>query len=362
MQPVESLIEAAVQAPSGDNTQPWRFAIDPERRRLTIDVDPRRDPSPMNAGQRMARIAIGAALENILQTLERNQKSTEWSVDPATGSVAMTYPAEGVLARDEKIFARVTNRRPYDGRVVDKDIQDQLVHQAAGVPSGVAVHWVFDRTRLPGLAEIIAQADAALFSIREMRLALRGNIRFEAGYREAVSEGLSVASLEMPRLAAPAFRFLTGLSDTWFRRLRGAGNFSKLARQLVGSASGMCIVTAAGDDPATDVLVGLALERAWLALVAQGLCAQPMMTFPVLENVLQQGSPEQQQKLDRTLIENLRSRFRELVPETQSQRPAFLLRFGSAAPVSGRTGRLPWRQLCSWPSGAPQNEREAVRV
>src|SRR5262249_42555471 len=74
------LISAAVRAPSGDNTQPWRFKIDAKAGRITVAVDETRDPSPMNAGQRMARIAAGAALENILRTAQHNH----WDAEPHT--------------------------------------------------------------------------------------------------------------------------------------------------------------------------------------------------------------------------------------------------------------------------------------
>jgi len=413
MQVLETLITAAVQAPSGDNTQPWQFALEPDRRRITIDVDPGRDPSPMNAGQRMARIAVGAALENMLRTLERNRARAEWSVDAASGAATLDYPIhDGPLVPDEAIFARVTNRRVYEARPIPAEIQTLLLRQTAdlsdfsmasrgrqppdsrgvALPAGIAIHWLFDRNRLPELAEVIARADAALFSMREMRLALNANIRFEAGYREPVSEGLSLASLEMPRLAAPAFRFLTGLSDVWFRGLGGAGSFSRLARRLLNSASGLCVVTALDAAPGTDVLVGLALQRAWLALTEAGLAAQPMMTLPVLDSVLTQSvagslrdpnagdvdshrssgsqaessvqriSEKSGYTADRQLVDGLLARFHELVPELQSGRPAFLLRFGFAGPVSGRTGRLDWRAFCSWPSGVPQTEREALHV
>lgn len=357
---LESLITAAIQAPSGDNTQPWRFAIDPELRRVTVDVDPARDPSPMNAGQRMARIAVGAALENIVRTLAKNQAPADWSIDPDTSAVSLEYPErEDLPVRDEAIFLRTTNRRPYDGRQIEPELQTRLAQQAAG-QQNISTHWIFDRHRLPGLAELISQSDAALFAMRDMRLALRANVRFEAGYHDAVAEGMSLAALEVPRLAAGGFRFLLGLSDAWFRRLGGRGNFSRLAKRLLTSASGLCLVTAADAKPATDVFVGLALQRAWLALTEAGLSAQPLMTFPCLENVLQHGTPEQRARLDKTLVEKLQSRFHELVPEARGERAAFLLRFGFANPVSGRTGRLPWQQLCTPASTAPQTGREAA--
>ena len=60
---LETLIAAGIQAPSGDNTQPWRFMVDSQARTIAAHVDETRDPSPMNSGQRMSRIAVGAAVE-----------------------------------------------------------------------------------------------------------------------------------------------------------------------------------------------------------------------------------------------------------------------------------------------------------
>src|SRR4051812_37621550 len=66
----DPLLTAAGCAPSGDNTQPWRLVVDPSRGRIALRLDARRDPSPMNTGQRMARIGVGAALENLLRAAE----------------------------------------------------------------------------------------------------------------------------------------------------------------------------------------------------------------------------------------------------------------------------------------------------
>ena len=361
---VEGLLTAAVGAPSGDNTQPWRFLVDAESRRIIVDIDVRRDPSPMNAAQRMSRLAVGAALENMLRTLAANHLRADWSVDPQSAAVTLDLPASSgdLPARDEAVFQRVTNRRVYDARPVPKDVQDRLVRKTADIPEGVAIHWIFDSHRLPDWAELVSRADGIMFGVGAMRLALRANVRFDERYDARVAEGLSLASMEIARLAVPGFKFLTGLSDKWFKRLGGPGTFSRHARRLVASSSGMCLVTAADNRPKTDVLAGLAIQRAWLALAESGMSAQPMMTLAVLDNVLEQGSEAHRESLDRHLVEDLRTRFQELVPESKGGRPAFLLRFGFAKPVSGRTGRLPWQQFCASPSGAAHKEREAAHV
>ena len=79
---LQKLVAAAAQAPSGDNTQPWRFVVDAAAETISLEVDQTRDPSPMNSGQRMARIAVGAALEGLLRTARGNGWTVELEKPP----------------------------------------------------------------------------------------------------------------------------------------------------------------------------------------------------------------------------------------------------------------------------------------
>jgi nitroreductase len=58
---IERVLDAPHLAPSHDNLQPWRFVVEGET--ISFHVDHERDRSPANAGGRIARIALGAALE-----------------------------------------------------------------------------------------------------------------------------------------------------------------------------------------------------------------------------------------------------------------------------------------------------------
>jgi hypothetical protein len=132
----------------------------------------------------------------------------------------------------------------------------------------------------------------------------------------------------------------------WLVRLGGAVNvLAGRSRRLVESAAGLCLVTAGDGRAATDVVVGRALQRAWLTLTAAGLAAQPMMSLLVLANLLDHGRAEAVVAIGRQPVEMLLHDFRRLVPEIGAERPAFLLRFGYAPPPSGRTGRRPWQAV-----------------
>lgn len=344
---LETLLNAAVRAPSGDNTQPWTFQVDADAGSIALVVDPTRDPSPMNAGQRMARIAVGAALENMLVTAARNGWKAEAgpATPPALAVLTLADSKASAGSLDPAIGARVSNRRVFDGRPVAPDILQRL---AAAGPAldGVRTLWLTERERTVGLAEVISRADALMFGERTMRQAFLGNVRFDAAATAEVDEGLSLASLELAAADRVALRLMRK-APHWLVQYGGplraiAGH----ARRLVTSAAGLCLVAAADDSAATDVLVGRALQRAWLALTAAGLAVQPMMSLPVLDNALTHGGAALGLALGRDRVLALGRQFRKLVPELAADRPAALLRFGYAAPPSGRTGRRTLESVC----------------
>jgi hypothetical protein len=353
------LLSAATRAPSGDNLQPWRFEVDAAAGRVTFFVDPRRDPSPMNAGQRYSRVALGAALENLLRTARLNGWEARLEEPPPPALTAVRVLADPADSRqvDPVIADRVTNRRPYDGRAVPEDVLEGLKTQAPAL-GGVTTHWVVGRERLAALADLIGRADATIFGEPSMRRAFLSNIRFDAPGGAEVEEGLSLASLELSGADRLGLKVMPWLPNWLLRYGGGLRAFAARARALVTSAAGLCLVTAPDRLPATDLAVGRAMQRAWLALTARGLAAQPMMSLPVLENALDNGTPALIESLGRGHVTALLAECRNLTPEVGEGQLAYLLRFGYAPPVSGRTGRLPLAAVVRPASGAAAAEEK----
>ena len=339
---IQKLLQVAIQAPSGDNTQPWQFRVDEPAGRLDFLVDERRDVSPMNAGQRMARISIGAALENLLQVAADNGIRLE-TVSPTAGSVAsLRWEEPGdteVVRAPPSIRERVTNRRAFRGHPLEPEILSALMEKTP-VLEGVRTYWITARERVADWARLIGRADAAMFGEASMRVAFLSKVRFDAAPQDVVEEGLSLASLELSAADRIALRIMRA-TPHWLLRLGGAPQFfAAHARKLIRSSSGLCVLTAPDDRPETDLDVGRAMQRAWLALTEAGLAAQPMMSLMVLENVFRHGSPELVAQLGRERLLQFQEASRGLLSESGGDRPAFLLRFGDASAPSGRVGRL----------------------
>ncbi len=333
---LERLLEAARSAPSHDNSQPWRFSVSGER--ISFGVDSTRDPSPDGT---MARIAIGASLECACVAAARMGATVRF-VERQPGAlvtVSITSPkrlAEPDLSRTR----RVTNRRPYDGRAFD-DATAQALKEATKPRDRAQTHW-FGRERVRALGPLFEQADELFFLDADLRERALSAIRFDVKDREEVARGLSVGSLE-PTAADRAS--LVRLAD--FRAANrpvdpqiAAVEFKKMggrARRLVESASGVCIITTAGDDEMGDVHVGRAVQRAWMALTHRGLAAQPMTTMLSLARSSLAADPELGPRVMAVL-----TAFRRAFPSVgKDARIAFLMRFGWAEAPSCRVGRLP---------------------
>jgi hypothetical protein len=341
--PFETLIQAAIWAPSGDNTQPFQFRVKEEAGELEISVVVDRDSSPMNAGERMSRIAVGAAAENVVEAAKDNG----WVVGISTKSgkePAVVLQCSQFMGQSGKvpyrIRQRVTNRRLYDGQILAEN-EIASVTQGMEPSEGVRAIWVTDRGKLPLLAAEIGEADAQMFGICEVRKAFLKNVCLNRPPTEEVAAGLSLGSLEANWFERIGLRVLGGMPDPLFRWMGMVRTFRKKAVQLAESASGLCILVATGHDAKADFEVGRLMERAWLKLTAQGFAVQPMMSLPVLDNMATHWPLEKLPPSFQERTRFLTDGFQRALRTESNERIAAIMRFGRASPPTSRTGRLP---------------------
>jgi hypothetical protein len=295
----------------------------------------------MNAGQRMARISVGAAVENIVRTAALNGWRADVAVDDSGASATVTVVGENFSDPkfDPIIEQRATNRKPYDGRPLPNETLTAL-RAATPERDAIRTYWITSRDEIARVAAIVPRSDALMFGNATMRTAFFKNVRFDAPPDALVDQGMSLASMEAGRGDRVAMRIVRNL-PAWFLQAVNIGRtFASKSQRLVESASGLCLVVAPDDRPATDLSVGRAIERAWLAATEAGCAAQPMMSLAVLEGALRFGSPDLFSRPDLKRVQTVLSELRAAQPVLGTGRLGFLLRFGYAPPPSGRCGRL----------------------
>ncbi|WP_164103313.1 nitroreductase family protein [Candidatus Laterigemmans baculatus] len=339
---LNTLLQAAVLAPSGDNTQPWRFVVDHAQRSILLEVDPTRDPSPMNAGQRMARISLGAALENMARTANHNAWRYEIRDDSSSGMVRFQLNTDaGPGTIDPLLALRVTNRRVYVRNELTAEALERIRPTVSDADT-TRTTFLTDPEVLKALVPLIGRADALILGTKPIRNAFLSKVRFDVAPNDAVDEGLSLGSLEVSRMDRISLRLMRFLqpSDKLMQVLGARRIFAQVATRLAASASGFCVITSTGDDERADIQVGRAWQRGWLRLTEEGFATQPMMSLLVLQNLLDHHLAEILRKPDRAAARRLLEEFCTFISTLADGRPAALLRFGQAEAPTAKVRRL----------------------
>ena len=352
---IERLLEFATSAPSGDNAQPWRFTFDPEERSLAIGIEESRVDSPKAMWRFIARLSVGAALENLIRAAPCLGLDATL-VEPRPGEaarVALQRSPGSAVPPDELALLerRTTNRKAYDGSAVPSGTAARL-RDSTPSRCGVSTHWILDRARIEAMAELMFRMDATMYGVRAIWKSIEGRIRFDRPWDDEVGLGLSQGSLEQPRLKLWTIRNLGGLPHSWLRGIGLVSAFSRRTRALVRSASGVCYLVSEDSRAEADVRAGRLLQRAWLALAGEGYATHPMNTIALMEHVLAHGEPEIRSCVEATPMPRWIREFKALVPGAGERRSVFLMRFGRAPTPTIRNGRLPVPSVLSVCTGA----------
>ena len=286
LEAARALIGAAVLAPSYLNSQPWRFEVDGGEIRLLLD--PARTLPVSDPDQRLARLSLGAALENLLVA------ARAWGQQPAVrylpwGAAAKPGGAQVVASvgwqpaerpRDRLLFEsladRRTNPRHYDGRAVTMPNRALLLAQAT---DDVHVHWLEDRDDLQALADLVHDAVLARMDDARGESERLAWVRFGGGEEERRGDGVTPEHLG---LAGPA-RWFAGRVLPPGSRFHGWGeeSFAKNLRDAVRSAGAAVLfatprAAAGGGGDAAPVLAGQAYERFAILATSLGIAQQPL--------------------------------------------------------------------------------------
>jgi hypothetical protein len=338
-EPFRTLIQAAILAPSGDNTQPWRFEVDDAESTITICVDETRDRSPMNAGQRMARIACGAALENIVRTANFNG----WGVGidrylPTGRGVAVRVAAGPFEAGriEDCIRQRATRRELYDSRPASPEIVHQL-QSCAMEGRGSRMLWITDQEVMRRIAAQIAQCDAIMFGEPRFLHAFLDNIRWDLQPNEVAEYGLGPGTLGLTDFEKATLSVVGGLPDWILRREFCRAAYRRKARANICSSSGVWILLTDEASSVNDFILGRLMQRAWLRLTSEGLIAQPMMSLPVLLSSIQFDSAFSHETAK--TVRWIHDQFRETAEVGSQITVAAIMRFGYTEKAAHANGR-----------------------
>jgi molybdopterin/thiamine biosynthesis adenylyltransferase len=346
---VNVLVDAARMAPSAGNNQPWKWFNDGTK--LLFFSDPERSAAFANFDNMITHMSMGAALENF------HLKATEMKINARIdmfplGTGSQEKPVACIsISQDKKIvkdplgdflLSRHTNRIPGNGGVIPPGILEQI--QTAGMERDVAsVKMLTEVDSIARMAEIAGKAEKLRMFIPQGHSDLFDReIRWDRESAEKTRDGLDIRTLDLKAKDEVGFKVIRDpraieLVSDWNL---GAG-MENMTKDLINSASAVCLISGHKFDPANCVNVGRAMQRAWLVAEKHNLAVQPVMAsvfhFARLVNGAGVGIPE-----------NIKKEFRKLYLDfidlfnlsLTSEYPLFLFRICYAPKPEIRSIRL----------------------
>ncbi len=338
----DTVVAAAMRAPSGGNMQPWVIDADPVKVTVSVAAE---HTSTMDAGFRGSAVAVGAALFNIrVAAAARGVLGPVSVVEDVGGSplqATMTFGNGndvGLAELYDAMLTRGTNRRHGTPQPIDDETIKLLT--AAAEREGARLHLITERADLGRVAAIFGAADRIRFLTPKLHEEMISELRWPGD--PDPDTGIDVRTLELD---------VTDLAQ--FGLLRRPDIMAHLAEWNAGSALGddmrdrvlassaLAVITVTGDSLADYARGGSAVEAVWMIGQREGLSVQPLS--PVFLHArtaadLAELSPGFADELDQ-----LQSDFMRLAATDPDEAIVLVLRFTTAPPASVPSRRSPGR-------------------
>ena len=260
---INDFVRYATLAPSGHNTQPWRFHIGDNR--LDVRPDLSRRTPVVDPDDHHLFVSLGCAAENLSLAAGARGRPGELRFEAANGGSVVFEFSAGAVADStlcDAIPRRQSTRADYDGRAVSVAALRMLA-AAAAVP-GVDLVLITDRPRLDRVRDLVVAGNSNQMADPAFVRELTSWLRFSPREALIAGDGLFSAASGNPTL--PSW-LGPSLFDWVFKA--GAEN-EKYARNLATS-TGIAVFVSQRADPEHWILAGRACQRFALQATALGL-------------------------------------------------------------------------------------------
>ncbi|MCB0401143.1 MAG: Rv1355c family protein [Flavobacteriales bacterium] len=281
---VEQLVEAAAQAPSGGNIQPWKWVY--KNKSLLLFLDENRSHSILNYQNTAALISLGAASENLI--LEGSIRGIQ--IEP---ELFPDYPNELLVARftcykqtetDQKqaelakqIGNRVTNRSIKSCQALS---EDQLNRFSTMVCNNPALNLMLfkDKNQIDAIKDVLMEVDRLYYTSKTGHMNFIREIRWTPEEATFTRDGIDLRTIELTPTEAAGFE----VSRNW-NVVRHTNNwklgksFSRLTEKGFNAASAIGMIVAPREIIQSNYFDGgRFMERIWLNACTQDIAIQPM--------------------------------------------------------------------------------------
>ncbi len=352
------ILDQARWAPSGDNTQPWRFEISGDRNLLVHGSDTRRNvlydrqgfASQIATGVLLEHIAIAASAFGLkaLITCRTNDPDDEHPLYDVRFSDDSALLPDPLLPLLEK---RCVNRRPLGTApltsVEKEKIMRGMVDRDTGL-SSYRILWLEKFSDRVSMARITQSSGKLRLIIPETYPVHRAVIEWNARYS---LDRIPDQALGLPLDILPLMRWIMGSWErvSFFNRFLGGTLIPRLELDILPAlfcSAHFVLLAPRSPQTLTDhIEAGRALCRFWLGVAALGLQFQPEMTPLIFRSYADRNQSFSQRSGSLDHARKIARALEQLIGEEHAGQAIFLGRVGRGAFPRSRSLRLPLSSL-----------------
>jgi hypothetical protein len=348
---VERILDLARWAPSGDNTQPWRFEIVDEHRVVVHGFDTRDHcvydltgaPSQLSIGAMLETLRLAATAHGLAAQVSRRREAPD---NRPTFDVRLAA-ATGLAASDlvPWITRRAVQRRPLKTRPLISGEKELL---EGSLPPGFEILWLEGARARWRMARLLFANAKIRLTIPEAYEVHRRVIAWRARYSADRIPDQAVG------LDPIATRLMGWVMQDW-RRVRFFNRF--LAGTLVpriqldfvpalACAAHVALIAPRPPRTVDDfIAAGAAVQRFWLTATKLGLQHQPEMTPLIFAGYAREGRVFSSAPGAGAAAARIAQGLERLIGADRTARAVWMGRIGAGAQATSRSLRLSLEQL-----------------
>ncbi|MST04169.1 MAG: hypothetical protein EXS49_01195 [Candidatus Pacebacteria bacterium] len=329
---IKKILDISVNAPSGSNSQPWRFEV--KENIINIIALPEKDHPILNFNFRGTWVAHGALIENIIITSSSLGYKADFKIFPDKSNSNITAQIKlekDISIKKDELFdfipKRSTNRNKFKDINLTSDQESEFLDSIPEISNGRIV-FISDRDLMKSVGGALSMNEVVMFENENLHKLFFNEIVWNKEEEKKRGGGLYIETMG---LKFPGNIFIKLFKNwKWMSIANKLGIAKKIAQDNAknyssGSVLGSIIVK---DEDQEFITAGRLLERIWLKAEKFGMGLQLITGILFLSRAIKTGSGSLFSKDQIDLINTSHDRISAIFKPNNDETIALVFRIG----------------------------------
>jgi len=349
---IEEIVSKAIKAPSGGNSQPWKWIWSNDA--LYLSLDTTRCGVYTDVNNWAAIMSLGCATENLVLSAYKQGLQTTQEIIQSTSeafsikfSFSTTSSSNDTKIYNEELYnlidIRQSNRNNSSSQPLEKLHKKELINAVTSV-QGANLRIIEDKRDIAALAEIIAEGDLIRFLNKFLFNEMMTEIRWDKDDAIKRPYGVELDLFEITPKEKIGFRIANSWAVASFVKKIGGNALGDLSRKLLNNGSALALITMPKRDNLSYFQGGISVERFWLTATKYQVAVHPFVALCYFFTRLEISSLDFFSSSEIKKLKSLRVQWTEVLNISHDDAELFFAKL-SYSPPADMSQRIPVQQV-----------------